>query len=39
MTPVDEIEIARAKGGERDVVSSQSGGGVGGAVYDAEFER
>jgi hypothetical protein len=33
MTPVDEIEMARAKGGERDRVSFESGDGIGGAVY------
>jgi len=30
MTPVDEIETARAKGGERDMVSFESEGGMGG---------
>ena len=39
MTPVEEIEMARAKGGERDVVSFNSGGGMGGAVHIDEFDR
>ena len=38
MTPVDEIEMARAKQGERDVVSFESGGGMGGAVHHVEVE-
>jgi hypothetical protein len=39
MTPVEEIEIASAKGGERDVVSFRSGRGMGGAAHSDEVER
>jgi len=39
MTPVDEIEMARAKGGDRDTVSFESGGAMGGAVHRTDFER
>ena len=39
MTPVEEIEMASANGGERDVVAFKSGAGTGGAVHIYEVER